>query len=443
MQLITTLLYAVAALTFFTGLSILFGATKQARVNAVWFFVATIGAAVWSAAIAAFLTLPEARADYMPFVVTGILAGITLTDVAMLGYTSWNTGNTGKLMTCVFAILGLGIVVADALHPELFYTGVAFGVDYNTIQTVHTWYFYVLIAYFFAISMVYSSYLASVIKHTKNKGAKNGLTIFRAGLAVGGILALVFDLLLLSSRPNLAWIGPMAVSISVIAFYYSIVRYKILALKGDWINILSYVIIIAAGIALYLLVFYTVFTAIFRVPNPSGAMLIFNIIMVAVVLLLMPAISEVISMLRAYLPGRPIEIGYIVRKLNLLNKNVELKELASFLAQQLKFEYTGILLGGRLYGSHDIAISSDDLKSITKLKTPKSGIWQELGERRESDEQVSRIAVLRNAKDEVYGQVLLGRGSSGRTLSRRELIEIEMVLKLVATILDEDDAVRS
>ena len=442
MQLITTLLYAVAALTLLTGFSILLGATKQARAGAVWFFIATVGAAVWSAAIAAFLTLPEEHGTLAPLLVIGIISGITLTDVAMLGYTSWSS-KVGKVLTLVFAALGVAVIALVAHTPELFYTNITFGTNFNTIHTVRTWYFYALIGYFFAISLVYSSFLAETIKHVKSKGAKNGFRLFRGGLAVGGILALVFDLLLLSSQPRFAWIGPMAVSISVIAFYYSIVRYRILPLKGNWINILSYIILAAAGLVVYLLVFYTVFTAIFRVPNPSGAMLVFNLIMVAIVLLLMPAISEVASMIRAYLPNRPLDMGYITRKLNSLDKNVDLKELASFLAQQLKFEYSGILLGGRLYGSHDIDISGEDLKSIAKLKLPKSGIWQELGERRASDDQVSRIAVLRNAKDEVYAQVLLGRTSNNRQLTQKELVEIEMVLKLVAIILDEDSSIRS
>lgn len=442
MQLITTLLYAVAVLAFLTGVSILLGATKQSRPSAVWFFVATLGAAVWSAAIATFLKLPETSADLTPLLVTGIIAGITLTDVAMLGYTAWSS-RAGKFLTAIFAILGAAIVAIIAYNPDLFYTNVTFGTDYNTIYTVRTWYFYALIAYFFVISMVYSTFLAETIKHTKNKGAKNGLRLFRSGLAVGGILALIFDLLLLSSHPHLAWIGPMAVSISVITFYYSIVRYKILALKGDWINILSYIILIIAGGILYLLAFYAVFKAIFRVASPSGEMLVFNLIMVAIILLLMPAINEVTSMIRAYLPNLPIDMGYVTRKLNLLDKNVDLKELASFLAQQLKFEYAGILLGERLYGSRDIDISSDDLKEIAKLKPPKSGLWENLGERRASDDQVSRIAVLKNSKGEVYGQVLLGRATSGRQLSRKELVEIEMAISLVAIILDEDSSIRS
>ena len=119
MQLITTLLYAVAALTLLTGFSILLGATKQARAGAVWFFIATVGAAVWSAAIAAFLTLPEEHGTLAPLLVIGIISGITLTDVAMLGYTSWSS-KVGKVLTLVFAALGVAVIALVAHTPELF-----------------------------------------------------------------------------------------------------------------------------------------------------------------------------------------------------------------------------------------------------------------------------------------------------------------------------------
>ena len=58
MFLITILLYAVAALTILTGISVLCGTTKQSRLKGAWFALAALGTAVWSAAIALFLSLP-------------------------------------------------------------------------------------------------------------------------------------------------------------------------------------------------------------------------------------------------------------------------------------------------------------------------------------------------------------------------------------------------
>ena len=439
MQLITILLIAVAALTILTGLAILFGTTKQSRGSGIWFFIATLGAATWAVAISAFLSVPESAANILPLIVVGIIAGITLTDVALLGYTSWTTGTGGKLLTVIFGVLGAVIIGVVVIRPELFYSGFTFGKVYNGIELVHTWYFYALIGFFTAISLVYSNFLTKEIKRIKNKGAKTGLRVFQAGLSVGGILALVFDLILLSSHPQFAWIGPMAVSVSIIAFYYSVVKYRIIAISGKWMEVLSYIILIAAGVVVYTLIFYTVFMALFRVPNPSSEILILNFIMVLIVLCLMPALAEISAMIKALLPVKQINVGYIAKKLNLLNKdNVDLKELASFLSTQLKLDYFGFLIHGHVYGSKSVDISADDLVEIEKLKLPDHGVWQKLGARRASDDLIYKVAVMYDNKGKVIGQALIGRSTTGRTLERRDLVEMEMAIGLSAAILDGD-----
>ncbi|MBQ7802545.1 hypothetical protein IJ380_01630 [Candidatus Saccharibacteria bacterium] len=441
MNLITILLFAVAALTILTGLSVLIGTTKQSRTSGIWFFIATLGAAVWSVTIAEFLILPETSESIAPFLTAGIIAGITLTDVALLGYTSWNNGAKGKILTGIFAILGAGMVGALLYEPSLFFSGVTFSPNFNQIHTVHSWYFYTVIAYFTLISLFFTSALAETAKHIKNKGAKNGLKIFRAALSVGGILALVFDLILLSSHPHFAWIGPMAVSISIIGFYYSVVKYHILALSGDSIRLLSYIILIAAGVIVYVLVFYTVFTALFKIPNPSTEILLLNLIMVLIAICLMPALSEVSSMIKALLPTKQIDVGYIVKKLNLLNKqNVDIKELASFLATQLKLDYVGIMLNGRLVGSKNLDASSDDLVKIEKLPAPKHGVFQDFSKDQTEEDEVTRVAALFDRKGKIFGQVLLGRPLNRHLLDRRDLAEIEMIINLVSIIIDGDHA---
>lgn len=441
MFLITILLYAVAALTILTGVSVLCGTTKQSKLKGVWFALATLGTAVWSAAIALFLSLPASNAGFASTVVVGIIAGITLTDVALLGYASWENGRSGKILTAIAALGGIFVVGALALHPELFYSHITFGEGLNTIHTVRTWYFYFIIGYFTLVSVVYTNSITKGAKHIKSRGAKLGLKIFQAGLSLGGILALVFDLLLLTSHPNLVWIGPMAVSLTITIFYYSVVKYRILALTGDSMKLLSYIIVIAIGAIVYILLFYLVFTTIFRVATPSMEILILNLIMVAVVFCLLPAILEITAMIKASLPTKQIDLGYITKRLRRLNKqNVDYKELAGFLAQHLKLDYVGFLINGRLYGSKAMTLSAEDSSEYKKLKTPKSGIWYAFDRARTEEDEIAQVALLLNAKDEPSGQILLGRPNSRRMLTKRELIELEMVLKLSGVIIDGDRA---
>ncbi len=440
MNLITILLIATAFLTLLTGLSILCGATKTSRSQAVWFFIATLGSAIWSGAIAAFLSLTNANLETIHFIVVSIIFGITLTDVALLGYTCWATEKHGKIITIIFGVIGSVFPILLAINPSFFYSDVTFGQEYNIIHTVKGVYFFSMLVYFTAIFTAYSNFITKYAKRLKNKNAKTGLKIFKTGLGISGILALVFDLILLDIKPQFSWIGPMAISISIITFYYSVIKYKIISVSGKWMEILSYILLIAAGIVLYAVIFYAIFTSIFRVSSPSPEILLLNFIMLVVVLCLMPAISEILSVIKSYLPIKKIDIGYITKKLNLLTKeNIDIKELASFLATNLKLEYFGFLIKGKVYGSKNLTISQEDIKTIEKLKpTNKNNIWLELGERRESDEQILKIAEMLNEKDFKYGEALIGRPTNGRTFDKKELAEIEMIVKLASIIIDEE-----
>ena len=439
MLLITILLYAVAALTVLTGISVLCGTTKQSKLKGVWFALATLGTAVWSAAIALFLSLPESSASLAPAIVVGIITGITLTDISLLGYASWENARSGKLVTFLSALGGAAIVGLLAFRPELFYSNITFGDGFNIIHTVRSWYFYVIIAYFTLVSVIYTNSITKGTERIKSRGAKLGLKIFQAGLSLGGILALVFDLLLLTSHPNLVWIGPMAVSVTITIFYYSVVKYRILAVSGKWMQILSYILLVAVGVVLYFLIFYAIFTSLFRISSPSPQIILLNLIMVIIVLCLMPALSEVSAMIKALLPTRQINIGYITKKLDALKKNdLDLKELAGFLAQHLKLDYFGFYVNGHLYGSKNLDLPATSLVKLEKLKLPTHGIWQPVDDSLDLGEKIFKVAALFDNKNHVFGQVLLGRSSSGHVLERRDLVKIEMVVNLCACLVSGD-----
>ena len=42
-----------------------------------------------------------------------------------------------------------------------------------------------------------------------------------------------------------------------------------------------------------MILFYLIFTALFKIPNPSTSILVLNFLMIIIVLLLMPVINEV------------------------------------------------------------------------------------------------------------------------------------------------------
>lgn len=438
MQLITTLLGAVAILTMLSGVSILFGSRKQNRSNAVWFFLATIGSAVWSSSIALFLGLGSS--DFAPALIVGIIAGITLSDVALLGYSGWKT-TSGKILLFVFGILGVSIVGILALRPEVFYSSISINNDCNQIEIVKGWYYVALIVYYTLITLAFSGFLSRTIKKTTNKSMKIGLIVFYVGLSIGGILALVFDLILLSSVPSLIWIGPMAVSVTILTFYYSVVRYKVVGLSSKWMKIMSSIILSIFGIIIYMLVFYAVFTALFKIPNPSPAVLLLNLIMVVILILLLPALRELKMFMKSMIDSENIQFEYIIKKISQIKKeDFSYKELASFIADNLHYSYIIFIVDGRAYSSaNTIRLSADEITKIEKLEKPENGIWQIFNRadvKMFDNYEISRIGALIDKNGKVFGQVVFGKKLTKFELSRKSLIEYETIINFAAMVIE-------
>ena len=440
MQLIVILLYVVSVLTVLTGLSVILGTNRQSRLNTSWFFCATIGTAIWSSSIATFLALPENAHDFAAFLVVGIITGITLNDISLLGYLGWNQ-KLGKILTVIFSVLGAGLIGILIYDHTVFYTSFELGGEWNQMITVQGWYFVALIVYFTLMAFGYTSFLSATIKKTKNKRVKLGQKAFYIGLLISGISALIFDLILLEKAPNLIWIGPMAVSAALLTFYYSVVRCRSVVMSSSWMKTLSFIILFAFGIAIYVLIFYIVFKALFRVSSPSPQILLLNLIMVAIVFCLMPAINEVYSFLKSFIATKDIDIGYVTKKLNKVTKRtLDLKELSGFLSDHLHIEYVGFLINGRLYGSGILDISSDDLVAISKLKLPERGIWQDTKPVSQIclKSDIKNVAELFNVEGDAFGQIILGHSLSKKNLGTKDLIEIEMVINLAASIINGD-----
>lgn len=437
MQLITFLLNFVAVLTFITGLAVLFGVDKKAQVRGFWFFLATIGASFWAASIAAFLTLPEELSGGSQMLVLGSLFGVTFTNVALVGYAGWNS-RIGKIFTVIFLLMEAGFMGAAIARPELFYSGITYGVEYNQLHIVNGWYLYALIGFSGIVLTVYLKFFTDFIKRQKSAGMRTGYRIFQIGLLIGGVLALVFDLILASSKPELIWIGPMEVGVTVMLFYYSILRYRILVLAKHWIRVLSYIIIIGVGVVAYMLIFYLVFALIFKASMPSASVLILNIVMAAVLLCLVPALQEVGAMIKSLLPNRYINIGYVARRLDKLSgTRFDPKELAGFLEMNLKFDYVGLVLKDKLYNSNATKISRVELDELIKGFKPSTEIWQDVNNEICHDAKIEKLAPLTDSKGNVCGWVLFGRplDKDKRGWSAKNMEQIEMVLGMISVIV--------
>lgn len=448
MSLTSILLFATSVLAVLSGFSVLVGASKVDRTRMAWFFVAAMMAALWSVAIALFLALPVGSESVAPVLIMLIYIASAIMMVALLGFASWEYV-IGKVLT-VSAALAVIVSSAVVLHDtSILFVGFTLTNQGNTVQLVNG-VMYWLYTFFFVLNSVLAwLFILQHSRRTRIKRVRQGDYVLLVGLMITGTLSMISDLILpLFVRYDLIWIGPLALSITLVTFYYAILRFRIISISSGWLKTLSYVVLLVSGAVIYMLIFYLIFTALFKIPNPSTSVLVLNFLMIVIVLLLMPLINEVSVSMRSMISVGQVDIAYVIKKLNrLAAKNVDLRELAAFLATHLHFAYIGFIINGKLYGSKSLAMSAEEVIQLTHLKpTPRGEVWQEPSKTVQKildDLDLKAVAELRNAKGKAFGQIVVGKPLGKSSFERRDLIQLEMIINLVATVIDSEKHIRA
>lgn len=292
MQLIAILLITVSILTLLSGIAVFFGATKGDRARSAWFFAATIFATIWMVSISLFLiATPDWAGDRMTFLVNLTYLSAIFIDIALLGYIAWRY-KTGKITTLAFLIAGIIFAGFFVANPSLLYTDIVLTNAGNSLIANFSPFYFTYIAFFCAlVPAVLFSLLGQIIKSRSDR-IKNGDLVLLIGFGISGTVSLVCNLILPLWTWDFIWLGPLAISTTIIAFYYTILRYRALKLGSRWLKILSYIVLITSAAVLYMVVFYIIFLAMFRGSSPSIEVIILNFIMVLFFLLLMPAMNE-------------------------------------------------------------------------------------------------------------------------------------------------------
>ncbi len=203
---------------------------------------------------------------------------------------------------------------------------------------------------------------------------------------------------------------------------------------------LIYIGVLLLAAAVYLGIFYIVFTAFFKVAKPSAEVFILNFIMAATILLLMPVIIEVVAFARSLAEPEYIDAGYIIKKLDKIAiEDVDPRELARFLKRHLHLSYVGFLVEGRLYGSKQVNLSDNELGQIGKLAASDGQLWLNFQDSTVrgalAEAGVDAIANLIGPHGRSYGQVLVSGLFDKKILDRRSLIQLEMTINLAAVII--------
>lgn len=305
MQLIVILLATVAILTLLSGAIVFFGASKGDKVRSLWFFLAAIFATVWMASISVFLTAGQNMAGTIDWHVKWTFVSAIIIDVAFLGYIVWRE-KYGKFATFFFLIFGGIISALIFAKPELLYSGVELSKAGNSVamnMNLGSLYYTYIVFFGSIVPVIVISLLYQFMRTKSNRRRSGDLVIM---LAFGGssTLVLIFNLILpLFNNWSLIWIGPLALSATIIGFYYTILRYHSLNLASIWLKIFSYVVLISSIAIVYMIIFALIFTALFRGSMPSVEVIVLNFIMILVFLLLMPAMNEIMTFIRSLISG--------------------------------------------------------------------------------------------------------------------------------------------
>ena len=439
MQLVAILLITVAVLTLLSGIAVFFGASKGDKARSAWFFMATIFATVWMVSISIFLVARPEWHNIMVWHVNWTYISSIFIDVALLGYICWRY-KIGKIATIVFLVLGIVLTGFFVNKPSLLYTDIILSNTGNSLVTnISSFYFIYIAFYCFLVPTVIFTLLRQVIKSTSRR-VRSGDLVLLVGFTISGTMSLIFNLILPLWTWNFIWLGPLAVSTTIIAFYYTILRYRALNLTSRWLKILSYIVIIASSAVIYMVIFYIIFAAMFRGSVPSVEVIMLNFVMILIVLLSTPAMGELNMFIRSLISGQQIDLVYIIKKISKTtpNSNADFRELAAFLAEHMHFEYIGIIIDDQIYGSSPRHISTDGVKFISGLGEPEQGVWQKFDESTDAWRKLnlSAIAALRSANGKTFGQIMMGKPLNKTSFSRQDLVQIETIVNLIAVIID-------
>lgn len=233
----------------------------------------------------------------------------------------------------------------------------------------------------------------------------------------------------------------VALGISLVAFGWSILYKRTIVLSSAWLKVLTYIIIFMSTAAVYMLLFYIILVALFKIENTPDAVFVLNFIMIVILLIIAPIASEFFSSAMSIIKSDQVNMNRIIKRLNTFAKSdMDFDKLASFLARQLHFAYIGFVINGKIYGSKKLAIADSKLAWLAqRLGKPEfGGIWQDLQHASSDFNELGiyTVATLQDAHKKNLGQIMVGRPTNGLKLERHDLIQLEMIINLIAAIIE-------
>ncbi len=303
MQLIVILLTTVSVLTFLSGAIVFFGSTKKDRARSAWYFAAAIFATVWMASISFFMIASPSTSETIDWHVKWTFISAIFLDAAFLGYGAWPK-KFGRPVTLIFCLIGAIISCLILVKPESLYNEIILDNTGNSVNMNIGPLYVAYISYFGAIVPAIIAAFAQQFFKTSSERKRGGDIITMASFGISSTLVLIFNLILpLFNNWKLIWIGPLALAVTIIAVYYTILRYHMLNLSSIWLRIFSYVVVIASMAIVYMIIFSVIFAGLFRGSAPSTEVIVLNFIMIIIFIALMPALNGMLDFIKSLING--------------------------------------------------------------------------------------------------------------------------------------------
>lgn len=309
MQLIVILLATVSILTFLSGAIVFFGSSKGDRARSAWYFAAAIFATAWMASIATFMIATPDRANVIGWHVNWTFISAILLDIAFLGYGVWEK-KYGKITTLSFLLIGLIISFAILIRPTALYSDVVLSNTGNSIVMRMGPVYFSYIAFFATIVPVIIAAFFHQFLKARSERKRGGDVITMISFAISSTIVLIVDLILpFFNNWQFIWLGPLALAVTILGVYYTILRYHILDLSSVWLRIFSYIVVIASIAIIYMIIFSVIFAALFRGSTPSTEVIILNFIMILIFIALIPAMNTLMTFIRSLIIGQDPKKG--------------------------------------------------------------------------------------------------------------------------------------
>lgn len=292
------------------------------------------------------------------------------------------------------------------------------------------------------IWLFYLAYIAFMVRKSKKTMVSRGWMMMLSTVGILGGASVLFSVALPHFNVHLEWITPFLVWLMILGHYFIVLKYEIISLKILALRAWTYAIFGSVAIISYMLIFTGIGTGLFHIEM-SGDILALSLIMIIIVCMILPVINEMYMKIRIFISTDKLDTVYLVKKLNkLATRNVSLSELSQTLARYARFEYVGIILGSKVYGSKPQKFSREQIVEIGLLETEKDSVWLKLSGHAKkylAEKEIIRVAELRDIKGVCIGQLLIGRPRGKSDILKADLDELDAVVNLIASIVDSKE----